>query len=110
MTDVRNRFPPLYLAACIFLALGVAGLTTLLLLHLPAYIQKGLIYTFLGFISFGVGEIINHPKAIRLSSDKEYTVDAKTLRGRNVCSLGNLFDIGALLLFFIGLSNLLFRT
>jgi len=109
MADARNRFPPLYLAACIFLALGIAGLSTLFTLHLPAYIQKGLLYTCLGFISFGAGEMLNHPKTEQLSTDEENRAEPNNYRKRNVCSLGNLFDIGALLLFFIGLSNLLFR-
>jgi len=109
MVDARMRFPPLYLAACISLFLGIAGLATLLILNHPTFIEKGLIYTFLGFICFGTGEILNHPKDIYLSSGKEYKAEAQTQRRRNVCSLGNLFDIGALLLFFIGLSNLLFR-
>ncbi len=109
MVDARIRLPPLYLAACISLILGIAGLATLFVLHLPAYVRKGLIYTCLGFVSFGAGEIVNHPRISRLDSTEDYKEGATTERRRNVCSLGNLFDIGALLLFFIGLSNLLFR-
>jgi len=105
MAGASNRFPPLYIAACIIFCVGLVGLGCIFVLQLPSYIFKGLLYIFIGFISFGIGENLNHSK---IPSPAESPDIQQFYRKRNVCSLGNLLDIGALLLFFVGLSDLLF--
>jgi hypothetical protein len=107
MADAGTRFPPLYITAWVLLGIGISGLLCLLILRPPPHIFSGLLYIFLGCIAFGIGEILNHPKT---SLPTTYPDDhpQKFDRRRNSCSLGNLSDIGAVLLFFIGLSALLF--
>lgn len=105
MAGSSRRFPPLYILANVIFALGLAGLGCIFILQLPAYIFNGLLYIFIGFIVFGIGENLNHSKT---PSTIENPDIQQFHRRRNVCSLGNLMDIGALLLFFIGLSALLF--
>lgn len=109
MADANYRLPPLYLAAWAMGALGIVGLGGVLILHPPAQIYTGLLYLFFACVAFGAGEILNHPKPAQLTTN-EITppTDAQLTRRRNPCSLGNLFDIGGLLLFFVGLSALLF--
>ncbi len=110
MAGAGNRFPPLYLAACIIFGIGIAGLSCIFFLQLPSYIFKGLLSIFLGLVAFGIGENLNHPNIPQptLGQDSNTPKPPPCHRKRNVCSLGNLCDIGALLLFFIGLSTLLF--
>lgn len=105
MTNASKRFPSLYIAACILLGIGVTGFGGIFALALPPHIAEGFRYIFVGFILFGIGENLNHPKATPPSPSSG---SQKVYRRRNVCSLGNLFDIGALLLLFVGLSDLLF--
>ncbi len=105
MTDASKRFPSLYIAACILLGIGVFGFCGIFALELPSQVSEGLRYIFFGFILFGIGENLNHPQA---SPPSASSGSQQFYRRRNVCSLGNLFDIGALLLFFVGLSDLLF--
>ena len=109
MADANYRLPPLYLAAWAMGALGIVGLGGVWLLHPPAHLHKGLLYLFFACVAFAAGEILNHPKPAQLTT-KEITPppDAELTRRRNPCSLGNLFDIGGVLLFFVGLSALLF--
>jgi hypothetical protein len=113
MAEKTNRLPFLYFASYLILLIGAGGLVYIFLAHPPSEIFKGLLYIFLGFIAFGAGEILNHPKAQLITTGKDddtYSTFSKQFhRKRNPCSLGNLCDIGALLLFFIGLSTLLFR-
>lgn len=109
MAGSGYRLPLLYLAAWTIGALGFVGLGAVWVLHPPARMLSGLLYLFFACIAFGAGEILNHPKTPRLSTNTS-TPPAATefCRRRNPCSLGNLFDIGGLLLFFVGLSALLF--
>lgn len=113
MAEKKNRLPFLYAASYFILSIGIIGLVYIFLAHLPSDIFKGLLYIFLGFIAFGAGEILNHPKTQLVTSAKDEdtssTFSKQFHRKRNPCSLGNLCDIGAILLFFIGLSALLFR-
>lgn len=107
MADAGTRLPPLYIAACILFGIGTLGLGAIVILQSPSYVVNGLFYIFMGFIAFGIGETLNHPKTSPPATDLDN--NPKQLhRQRNSCSLGNLFDIGALLLFFGGLSTLLF--
>ncbi|MGB3210279.1 MAG: hypothetical protein WBB19_06195 [Desulforhopalus sp.] len=109
MAGQSIRFPFLYLAAYFFFGIGVAGFICILILQPPSEILKGFLYIFLGLILFGTGEIINHPKTPIITPSQQYASATRHFHyKRNACSLGNLFDIGALLLFFIGLSALLF--
>ncbi len=106
---IRSQFPPLYIAAWVIFSVGILGLCTLSVLHLPSPTFKGLLYIFLGFVAFGLGENINHPKTPWLTlSEDNHPAPTQFYRKRNDCSLGNLIDIGALLLFFIGISALLY--
>jgi hypothetical protein len=113
MAKKKNRLPFLYAASYFILLIGTVGLMYIFLAPPPSDIFKGLLYIFLGFIAFGAGEILNHPKTQLLTTGKDngtYSTFSKQFhRKRNPCSLGNLFDIGSLLLFFIGVSALLFR-
>lgn len=113
MANNKNRPPFLYGASYFILLIGASGVVYIFLAHLPSDIFEGLLYIFLGFIAFGAGEILNHPKTQMITTGKDddtsSTISKQFHRKRNPCSLGNLFDIGALLLFFVGLSALLFR-
>jgi hypothetical protein len=109
MADASNRLPPLYITAWIIFGIGIAGLGCLLFLHPSSHILEGFFYIFFGLTSFGTGEILNHPKTPLIStSEDDGTAIPQFYRKRNSCSLGNLCDIGALLLFFVGLSALLY--
>jgi hypothetical protein len=109
MADASSRFPPLYITACIIFAVGVAGLGCLLVLQPSSHIIKGFFYIFVGFIAFGTGEFLNHPKTPLMTvSEDDSVASPQFYRKRNACSLGNLCDIAALLLFFAGLSTLLY--
>jgi hypothetical protein len=113
MAEKKNRLPFLYATSYFILLIGTVGLVYIFLAPPPSDIFKGLLYIFLGFIAFGSGEILNHPKTKLITTgkvDETYSTFSKQFhRKRNPCSLGNLCDIGAILLFFIGLSALLFR-
>ncbi|GAB6191251.1 hypothetical protein JCM39068_10000 [Desulfocastanea catecholica] len=109
MAAAGYRLPPLYLAAWAIGALGIVGLAGVWLLHPPAHLYTGLVYLSFACIAFGAGEILNHPKPPQLPTEATTPpADRELCRRRNPCSLGNLFDIGGLLLFFVGLSALLF--
>jgi hypothetical protein len=107
MADAGTRFPPLYITAWVLIGIGISGLLWLLILRPPAHLFSGVRYILMSLVLFGVGEIVNHPKT---SMPATYPDDhpQKSNRQRNSCSLGNLCDIGAVLLFFAGLSTLLF--
>jgi hypothetical protein len=112
MAGASKRFPPLFLVACTLSGIGVLGVGALGIgcifnLQLPSHLAKGLLYIFIGCIAFGIGELFNHPTTT--TTGPISSPNAQQLyRERNACSLGNLMDIGALLLFFAGLSALLF--
>ncbi len=109
MAGKRTRFPPLYVIAWVIFSLGFLGLCSIFMLQLPPHVFRGLRYISIGFIAFGIGENLNHPKLPRLKLDEgDHPVTTQFYRKRNDCSLGNLIDIGALLLFFVGLSALLY--
>ncbi len=87
---------------------GTVGIAASLLLHaiLPL---KGMLLLSSAFIVFGTGEVINHPAGrFFIPRTKESPGYYIYQRRRNSCSLGNLLDIGGLLLFFLALSALLF--
>ncbi len=107
MADATTRLPPLFITAWVLVGTGISGLLCLLLLRPPSNIFNGLLYILLGLVLFGTGEIINHPKTLMPARHPDGH-RLKSRRMRNSCSLGNLCDIGALLLFFAGFSPLLF--
>jgi hypothetical protein len=109
MAGANIRFPLLYITACIILGAGLTGLVCIFVIQLPSYIFRGLLYICIGLIAFGIGENLNHPKTLLIITNEDNSQKSQQfLRKRNDCSLGNLIDIGALLLFFFGLSTLLF--
>lgn len=109
MTSAASRLPPLFITACIFIGVGTVCLFGTIVLEPPSQILKGLLYLSSAFIIFGLGEVLNHPKE-RLNTQtlENSTHTTYFQRRRNVCSLGNLCDICALLLFFMGISTMLF--
>lgn len=110
MAAAPNRQPPLFIIACILFAAGVICLGLSFTLQLDPNIFKGLLYISCALVVFGIGEIINHPKQRFIApATKKDDSTPRMYRKRNVCSLGNLCDIGALLLFFIGLAALFYH-
>ncbi len=112
MTTVRTKFPILYLMAWFFTLTGLLGLIATLLIGPTYAIVKGMVLISAALIIFGLGEFLNHPKEKNfIAAEKEEKETAKRgqyIRRRNSCGLGNLFIIVALLLFFVGLSSVLF--
>ncbi len=108
MADASTRFPPLFIIACTIFGAGVTGLGCILEVQPTSRIFEGFLYIFIGCIAFGTGEILNHPKTVLLAPKDDRVDSAHFYRKRNPCSLGNLCDIGALLLLFTGLSVLLY--
>ncbi len=60
-----------------------------------------------GVIFLGVGEWLNHPPQVSLTLDTEDSSEAqrKKHRKRNPSSIGNLFEIAALILICVGISK-----
>lgn len=109
MITGASRLPPLFITACMFIGVGIVCLFGTLVLEPPSHISKGLLYISTAFIIFGLGEVLNHPKERLNTHTQENSTHATEFqRKRNVCSLGNLCDICALLLFFMGISNMFF--
>lgn len=95
--------------ACTVFSAGVICLGLTFTLQLNTHTFRGLLYISMALVVFGIGEIINHPKQRLITGKDKSGLPHRTLcRRRSVCSLGNLCDIGALLLLFIGLATLLF--
>jgi hypothetical protein len=107
MTEISEKFPPLFIAACIFVCLGLILLAcALFFMDRPVYLRVwGGIAT--GLMVFGAGEILNHPREQIFRPEQPEEGGKNFRRRRNTCGLGNLLDIIALLLFFIGLSSML---
>lgn len=109
MTTEPKRLPLLFIMACTIFSAGVICLGLTFTLQLNTHTFRGLLYISMALVVFGIGEIINHPKQrVITGEDRGDSSQVILRRRRNVCSLGNLCDIGALLLFFIGLATLLF--
>lgn len=108
MSTKAKQFPILYIGAWIMIGFGVVCLGGTLLLQPPSAIFKGLVFISFALILFGTGELLNHPRE-RLIEPGQSDKSPKFHRRRNVCSLGNLSDICALLLFFMGLAALLYQ-
>lgn len=107
MAGATRRLPPLFITACFLLGVGMVCLAGTLVLQPPPHLFKGFMYISLAFVTFGTGEVLNHPKE-RLIAREQDTGNQPFYRRRNVCSLGNLCDICALLLLFMGLAALLY--
>ncbi|KJR97783.1 MAG: hypothetical protein VR65_22400 [Desulfobulbaceae bacterium BRH_c16a] len=109
MNTIARKYPPLFIIAFLALAIGLAGVIGVLLLQLPPSTFKPLLLVFSGCIAFGVGEILNHPiERIPEFGQAAGDNDENIYRRRNDCSLGNLLDIVALLLIFIGFARFLY--
>lgn len=106
MNDIPRKYPPLFILAWLALLTGMAGAGSALLFQPPAPMLKPLLLMSLGFIAFGAGEILNHPiERIPAAEQTASGYGLRTHRPRNDCSLGNLLDIGALLLIFSGIAR-----
>jgi hypothetical protein len=109
MNTIAGKFPPLFVIACLALATGLAGVIGSFVLQLPPSTFLPLLLVSSGCTAFGVGEIINHPiERIPEFGQAPGDNDEMIYRRRNDCSLGNLLDIVALLLIFIGIAKFLY--
>jgi len=107
MSKKSGTFPPMFIAACSLLVLGVLALLyTLLFIDQPAQF-KGWALISMSLMGFGSGEILNHPREPVFRQDENETGQQSFYRVRNTCGLGNILDIVGLLLFFVGLSSFL---
>ncbi len=107
MAGATRRLPPLFIAACFLIGVGMVWLAGTLVLQPPPYLFKSFLYIALALVTFGTGEVLNHPKERLVAPDRD-TGSQEFYRRRNACSLGNLSDICALLLLFMGLAALLY--
>ncbi len=109
MTITTSKFPILYIAAWVITATGLLGLFVTLFIEPKHTILKGMVLISAALIIFGLGEFLNHPKEKSfMATEQGDTKRREYIRRRNTCGLGNLCIIVALLLFFIGLSSLIF--
>ena len=95
MNAAGLKTPLAYKLALTNLAIGCIGLISSLLLDWPA---TGVSQVSIGLILLGAGEHINNPRVDLPTT----AAGKKSLRKRNVCALGNLFDIAGVLLIAVG--------
>ncbi|MBM9603427.1 hypothetical protein [Desulfopila inferna] len=93
-----------------FIFLLTAGLALLFYTFFNAQDEKifsGLRQIALGITLIGIGEWINHPlqKSVTYKERKDFIFQKIRHRKRNPSVLGNLFEIGGLLLIFTGLAD-----
>lgn len=102
--------PAVFRLAIAMMVLGGFLLLAALILQVSHAVAKGLVLISLALLSFGIGEVLNHPKEKTKSKLDQQAIKTITrvIRRRNTCSLGNFFLIVALLFFFTGLKELLF--
>ncbi|MCP3887856.1 MAG: hypothetical protein GY702_03130 [Desulfobulbaceae bacterium] len=109
MTISTGKSPILYVVAWLLTLIGVLGLITTLIIEPRYTIVKGMVLISSALIIFGLGEFLNHPKEHSfIETEQGDTKRREYIRRRNTCGLGNLCIIVALLLFFVGLSSLIF--
>ncbi len=109
MTKSTGKSPILYVVSWLLTLIGLLGLITTLIIEPHYTIVKGMVLISAALIIFGLGEFLNHPKEQSfITTEKDTTKRRQYIRRRNTCGLGNLCIIVALLLFFIGLSSLIF--
>ena len=109
MSAKHTRFPPLFIVACIAVALGVVSIIGINMFSMANHIFRGVLLLSTGLTLFGVGEILNHPKEtiFPIRQDAGPGI-VKYYRRRNSCGLGTLCDIASLLFLFMALSALFF--
>lgn len=106
---MSQNTPPLLLVACISLGTGILFLLSLLMFSWQPQQIKGISLVGAGLCCFGLGEILNHPKEqMMVLSEKQKPAQPLFQRPRNSCAMGNLCGILSFLLFFAGLSSLLY--
>jgi len=109
MPESHTRSRHLLLAAYIAIASGTIIFIAAFVIALPEHLFKGTLILSASFTTFGTGEYLNHPKQKLITQETVKTnKKPKYHRNRNPCSLGNLFDIGGLLLLFIAFSSFFF--
>ena len=108
MAEITARKNPLLIAAVACLSGGVLLLAATIFIQPAFAVLKGLGMISIGILLFGGGEILNHPKEQVTEKRSGGGTDIVTHRRRNACALGNLCIIFSLLLFFIGVSSLLY--
>ena len=109
MNGFRQKYPPLFVLAWLALFSGLTGSGGALLFQPEASILKPLLLVSMGLVAFGAGEILNHPlEQIKTTTPPHTDYELQAYRRRNDCSLGNLLDIGALLLIFIGIARFMY--
>lgn len=108
MTQQERKIPVTYYLAWALLTTGLTSALMPLLLQARYAVEKGIILVALAFCLVGIGELLNHPKEQIFIPEGDNKKLPQFRRRRNVCGLGNLFLIVGLLLFFVGLSSLLF--
>lgn len=107
--DPRPQIQPLLISAYIAIASGVITFLAAFLLPLSGHLFMATLLLSAGFATFAVGELLNHPKQKLITRETvKNNTNPRYHRTRNPCSLGNLFDISGLLLFFISLSYFFF--
>lgn len=108
MTDSSQKTPVLFILACVLAGIGALSFCAVMAIQPAAAIFKPLFFFTLALTALGTGEILNHPKEQIFASEERGTEEEDVWqRRRNVCGLGNLFDIVAILLFFIALGKVL---
>lgn len=107
MTLQTAKHPPMLIAAYIFLAAGIIGLSTTLLAFNDLFFRSGLLHLFGSLLCLGSGEVLNHRKELLITGDVQESQPTKPSyhRRRNTCALGNLLDIAALILLLTGFSS-----
>ena len=111
MTTPETDTPvqPLFIAACAFFVTAAILFITPFVLALPAYLFKSTLILSASFAALSTGELLNHPKQKLVTRETVKTgQEPQYHRNRNPCSLGNMFDIGGLLLLFIAISSFFF--
>ena len=107
--DPRPQIQPLLISAYFAIASGIITFLTAFLLPLSGHLFMATLLLSAGFATFAVGELLNHPKQKLITRETvKNNTSSRYHRTRNPCSLGNLFDISGLLLFFISLSYFFF--
>lgn len=109
MPASSTKIPLSFIAAWIMTGIGFLCFAGLAFFR-PGYAaMKGVGLIAAACICCGVGEILNHPKEhVFVPENERVEGEEKYRRRRNICALGNLFVILAILLFFVGLGTLLY--
>jgi len=107
--ESHSQFQPLLIAAYAAFASGITIFIAAFMLTLPEHVFKAVLILSASLAVFATGEFLNHPKQKLITPETVRTNQKpKYHHNRNPCSLGNLFDIGGLILLFVALSAFLF--